>query len=55
MLPVVDLNDLVHPIGHVVKRLFHRNVVDQQDALAPTKVRGGNGTKAFLAGRVPDQ
>jgi hypothetical protein len=48
------LLDLADPVANALKGAAVRHVVDQQNALRATKVRGGDCSETLLAGRVPD-
>jgi hypothetical protein len=48
------LLDLAHPVPDGLERTTVRHIIDQEDALRPPEVGGGDGTETFLPGRVPD-
>mmetsp|Transcript_39953 Transcript_39953/g.66757 ORF Transcript_39953/g.66757 Transcript_39953/m.66757 type:complete len:303 (+) Transcript_39953:39-947(+) len=46
--------DLLQPLGNVVERLLHRDVVDHDDSVCTAVITRRNCSEAFLAGCVPD-
>jgi hypothetical protein len=46
--------DFVQPLLYVVKGFLVRNVVNDDDTMGSTVVRGCNGTETLLSGSIPD-
>lgn len=50
----IHLLDLRHPVPNGVERLFVCHIINKEDSLRASEIRGGDGAEAFLPSGVPD-